>query len=90
MSNGSNHAYLWLIADDTTNTLGLPEFSVPIGTPGASKSSPYKRRYDSTKVRSVLGMKFRDMPITAKDTFEDYKARGWTLSGGVQFGLKIM
>ncbi|EIW55904.1 NAD-P-binding protein [Trametes versicolor FP-101664 SS1] len=33
--------------------------------------------YDNTRAKTVLGIKFRTVADTTKDTIEDFKARGW-------------
>ena len=34
-------------------------------------------RYSPDKERRLLGIKFRSLEETTKDTLEDFKARGW-------------
>lgn len=33
--------------------------------------------YDNTRAKTVLGIKFRTVADTTKDTIEDFKVRGW-------------
>ncbi|KAJ7436322.1 D-lactaldehyde dehydrogenase [Mycena latifolia] len=48
------------------------------GVPGAGKDAVHKIRLDTSKSRRVLGMeKYRGMEETARDTIEDWAARGW-------------
>ena len=64
---------------DAAYSLGYGEkySEIPKGTPGAGKDINWSIIYDSSKVRDVLGLKFKSVEEATKDTIEDYKARGW-------------
>ncbi|KAJ7820077.1 NAD(P)-binding protein [Mycena olivaceomarginata] len=47
------------------------------GVPGAGKDAVHQIRYDASKSVRVLGMKYRTMAETARDTAADWEARGW-------------
>ncbi|EJD07758.1 NAD-binding protein [Fomitiporia mediterranea MF3/22] len=71
----SSEMFIWQNWFDAANSLGLPD--VPQGTPGAGKDFKYKFVYDSSRAKNVLGIQFRDIKTTTKDTVEDFKKRGW-------------
>lgn len=59
-----------------------PTFStVPKGTPGSGKSATHPVLLDTTKAKTILGLKFREINETAKDSvrslLEREKALGW-------------
>jgi hypothetical protein len=59
-----------------------PTFSdIPKGNPGSGKSTTHPVLLDTTKVRTVLGLKFRMISETAKDSvrslLEREKVLGW-------------
>lgn len=64
-------------AVDAANILAIPGLDVPKGTPGAGQDFQYKFVYDSSKAQSILGIHFRDIITSAKDTIENIKAHGW-------------
>ncbi|KAJ6616017.1 NAD-P-binding protein [Mycena sp. CBHHK59/15] len=47
------------------------------GVPGAGKSAVHLIRYDASKSQRVLGMTYRSMEETTKDTVADWEAKGW-------------
>ncbi|KAJ7270256.1 D-lactaldehyde dehydrogenase [Mycena rebaudengoi] len=47
------------------------------GVPGSAKDIVYPARYDTAKAARVLGMTYRSMEETARDTVKDWEARGW-------------
>ncbi|KAJ7230087.1 hypothetical protein GGX14DRAFT_409928 [Mycena pura] len=47
------------------------------GVPGSSKGIVYQLQYDARKSVRVLGMTYRTMQETARDTVADWEARGW-------------
>ncbi|KAJ7249148.1 hypothetical protein B0H12DRAFT_1122907 [Mycena haematopus] len=47
------------------------------GVPGAGKDAVHQIRYDAAKSVRVLGMAYRTMEETARDTAADWEARGW-------------
>ena len=59
------------------NSLAIPGASAPTGTLGAGKEAVYYFKYDTTSARTVLGVETRDLTITAKDTIESFRERGW-------------
>ncbi|KAL5521236.1 hypothetical protein ACEPAG_9159 [Sanghuangporus baumii] len=71
----SSGMFIWQDWFDAANQLGISD--IPKGTPGAGKNYPFVFRYDTTKAQNVLGIKFRDILTTTKDTVEDFKKRGW-------------
>ncbi|KAL5532147.1 hypothetical protein ACEPAF_5711 [Sanghuangporus sanghuang] len=71
----SSGMFVWQDWFDAANQLGIPD--IPKGTPGAGKDHQYVFRYDSSKAQNVLGIKFRDILTTTKETVEDFKKRGW-------------
>ncbi|KAJ7744054.1 hypothetical protein DFH07DRAFT_749660 [Mycena maculata] len=47
------------------------------GVPGSGKDAVHQIRYDASKSVRVLGMTYRTMEETARDTTADWEARGW-------------
>ncbi|KAF8142891.1 NAD-P-binding protein [Mycena galopus ATCC 62051] len=47
------------------------------GVPGSSRDAVHQIRYDASKSVRVLGMKYRTMVETARETAADWEARGW-------------
>ncbi|KAJ7354212.1 hypothetical protein DFH08DRAFT_854411 [Mycena albidolilacea] len=47
------------------------------GVPGSGKDAVHQIRYDASKSVRVLGMEYRTMAETARDTAADWEARGW-------------
>lgn len=59
----------------TLKTGGLPK-----GNPGAGTGHPntvHLLYYDTTKAARILGLKYRTIAETTRDTLEDYQAKGW-------------
>ena len=42
-----------------------------------SSEAVYVQMFDTTKVKKILKIKFRSKEETAKDTLEEFKAKGW-------------
>ncbi|OJT09208.1 hypothetical protein TRAPUB_14345 [Trametes pubescens] len=54
------------------------EPTLPAGNTSYDPSqAKFEIAYDNTRAKTVLGIKFRTMAETTKDTLEDFKARGW-------------
>ena len=55
--------------------------ALPKGTPGAGKGVTHPVLLDTTKARTILGLTFKEIGETAKDTarslMEREKALGW-------------
>ncbi|KAF7304069.1 D-lactaldehyde dehydrogenase [Mycena indigotica] len=47
------------------------------GTPGAGKSFVHLIIFENGKAKKLLGLDYRTMEQTAKDTLEDYEQKGW-------------
>ncbi|KAF8873079.1 D-lactaldehyde dehydrogenase [Infundibulicybe gibba] len=72
--------YTWQDWLDTANSLKpspLPNHTFPVGTPGSGKDAVYKNTYDASKSLRILGMKYRTMEQTTRDTLADFARRGW-------------
>ncbi|THH07729.1 hypothetical protein EW145_g3174 [Phellinidium pouzarii] len=68
---------IWQDWFDVLNELDIPDFNVPVGTPGAGKAFKYKQTFDNSKAKEVLGIKFHEKPETALDIVNDLRAKGW-------------
>lgn len=54
------------------------EPTLPAGNTSYDPSqAKFEVAYNNTRVQAVLGVKFRSMEETTKDTLEDFKAHGW-------------
>ncbi|KAI6014019.1 hypothetical protein BKA83DRAFT_4473825 [Pisolithus microcarpus] len=63
---------------DAANALDpAPNLSWPLpkGNPGSSRPAPYE--YDTSKSRRILGLEYRSVMETTRDTLLDFAARGW-------------
>ncbi|KAJ7064076.1 D-lactaldehyde dehydrogenase [Mycena amicta] len=49
------------------------------GTPGAGKTHVHLLRYETAKGIKLLGIEYRSMEETARDTLEDYEKKGWAV-----------
>ncbi|KAF8873077.1 D-lactaldehyde dehydrogenase [Infundibulicybe gibba] len=58
-------------------TIPLPNHTIPVGTPGSGKGAVYKNEYDTSKCLRILGMEYRTMEQTTRDTLADFARRGW-------------
>ncbi|KAF9229899.1 hypothetical protein BU15DRAFT_57759, partial [Melanogaster broomeanus] len=75
-------AGLWKWQDfiDAANELNPPpklSTTLPVGIKGAGKTAKHLMIYNTAKADRVLGLKYRSMAETTKDTLADYEARGW-------------
>ena len=50
---------------------------IPVGEPYDPSKVEFPVRYNSEKSRRILGIEYRSLEETAKDTIEDYKVKGW-------------
>ncbi len=55
------------------------------GNPGLPQNIVF--RYDSTKGRKILGLKYRDLAETIRDMMADFKKRGWLEAHGPSGGV---
>jgi len=69
--------FIWQDWFDVVNQLSIPGVEAPEGTHGAGKTFKFEQIYDTTKSKTVLGLKYHDQQTTAKDSVEDFKNRGW-------------
>lgn len=53
----------------------LPNHLPAKGVPGLDKS--YNIQYNTEKEKGILGIKFKTLEETTRDTLEDFAARGW-------------
>lgn len=54
--------------------------SLPKGNPGAGTGHPttvHVLFYDTSKAARILGLKYRTIAETTKDTLDDYETKGW-------------
>ncbi|KAF9232841.1 hypothetical protein BU15DRAFT_67092 [Melanogaster broomeanus] len=75
-------AGLWKWQDfiDAANDLNPPpklSTTLPVGVRGAGKTAKHVMDYSTAKADRVLGLKYRSIAETTKDTLADYEARGW-------------
>ncbi|KAG2365175.1 hypothetical protein BDR07DRAFT_1399625 [Suillus spraguei] len=79
-------AGLWKWQDfiDAANAISPPPKlatgALPKGNPGAGTEHPstvHLVYYDTAKAARILGIKYRTIAETAKDTLADYEAKGW-------------
>jgi nucleoside-diphosphate-sugar epimerase len=54
-----------------------PDIVKDKGVPGAGKDAVHKIQYKNEKSVEVLGLKYRTMEETTRDSIEDFKKRGW-------------
>lgn len=79
----SGGLFKWQDFIDMANALNPPpKLSKPIpkGHPGSGTGHPHTVHlviYDASKSDRILGLKYRSMATTTKDTFADYQVRGW-------------
>ena len=65
---------------DAANDLNPPpklSTTLPVGVRGAGKTAKHFLFYDTTKADQILGLKYRTIAETTRDTLADYEARGW-------------
>lgn len=65
---------------DAANDLNSPpklSTTLPVGVRGAGKTAKHLTFYDTAKADRILGLKYRTIAETTKDTLADYEARGW-------------
>ncbi|KAI0827004.1 NAD-P-binding protein [Trametes gibbosa] len=71
----SSDAYKW---QDWVNAAHKIEPSLPAGNTSYDRSKAiFPSTYDHSRAITTLGLKFRTIAETTKDTLEDFKARGW-------------
>jgi nucleoside-diphosphate-sugar epimerase len=75
-------AGLWKWQDfiDAANDLSPPprlSTTLPVGVRGAGKTAKHLMIYDTAKANRILGLKYRTIEETTRDTLADYEARGW-------------
>ncbi|KAF8545719.1 NAD(P)-binding protein [Imleria badia] len=73
---------LWKWQDfiDAANDLNPPpklSTTLPVGVRGAGKTAKHLTIYNTAKADRILGLKYRTIAETTKDTLADYEARGW-------------
>lgn len=52
--------------------------SLPAGDPAADLSKvTYPLKYDTSKSRNLLGLKYREKEETAKDIIAQFREKGW-------------
>jgi hypothetical protein len=52
---------------------------MPKGKPGAGKATDvvHMIQYDVSKAKRILGIEYRSVETTTRDSIADFKARGW-------------
>lgn len=75
-------AGLWKWQDfiDAANDLNPPpklKTTLPVGVRGAGKTAKHLTIYNAAKAGRILGLKYRTIAETTRDTLADYEARGW-------------
>ena len=53
---------------------------LPKGNPGAGTGHPstvHLTQFDAAKAARILGLRYRTLAETTRDTLADYEARGW-------------
>lgn len=76
------HAGPWKWQDfiDAANDLSPPpklKTTLPVGVRGAGKTAQHLTLFDATKADRILGLRYRTIAETTRDTLYDYEARGW-------------
>ncbi|KAL1740919.1 hypothetical protein HDZ31DRAFT_85154 [Schizophyllum fasciatum] len=62
---------------DTANALNTSGRALPVGFPDAEKEHPPHLLCDASRSKDILGLKYRTVEETTRDTLADYDARGW-------------
>ncbi|KAI0746587.1 NAD(P)-binding protein [Daedaleopsis nitida] len=71
----SGHRYVWQHFVDVAHRW---DEKLPAGDPSFKEDGVvYSVEYNREKSQRVLGMKYRTLEETTKDTLEDYRGRGW-------------
>ncbi|KII86215.1 hypothetical protein PLICRDRAFT_114782 [Plicaturopsis crispa FD-325 SS-3] len=75
-------SFLWQDWLDAANALSPPPlgaYTLPKGTPGAGKAPGVlpPMFYDTSKASRVLGLTYRSLEETARDSLADFGSRGW-------------
>ncbi|PCH42483.1 NAD(P)-binding protein [Wolfiporia cocos MD-104 SS10] len=71
----SEGAFMW---QDWVNAARVHGANVPAGDESYDHAKAvHSLRYDTSKAARLLGLKYRSIKESAKDMFEDFKARGW-------------
>ncbi|KAF8139606.1 hypothetical protein EV363DRAFT_1249436 [Boletus edulis] len=76
----SSGLWKWQDFIDAANDLRPPphlKTTLPVGVRGAGKTVKHLTIYDKSKADRILGLKYRTIAETTKDTLADYEARGW-------------
>ncbi|PAV17621.1 D-lactaldehyde dehydrogenase [Pyrrhoderma noxium] len=76
----SGGSFIWQEWFNTANALSIPGLNVPLGTPETANGVKYRYQLDTTKARTVLGLRFRDKTTTARDTLESFRNHGWLVT----------
>jgi len=69
--------FVWQDWFDTVNSLGIPGVTAPNETPGSGKTTAFRYTLTTARAQEILGIKFRDMAVTAKDTILNFREKGW-------------
>ncbi|KAH7912688.1 D-lactaldehyde dehydrogenase [Hygrophoropsis aurantiaca] len=73
----------WQDFIDAANAITPPpklSNALPVGNPGAGTANPatvHMIRYKTDRANEILGLKYRTVAETTKDTLADFEARGW-------------
>jgi len=70
----------WQDFIDAANDLNPPPkllTKLPVGVRGAGKTAKHLILYDTAKADRILGLRYRTILETTRDTLADYEARGW-------------
>ncbi|EIW85968.1 D-lactaldehyde dehydrogenase [Coniophora puteana RWD-64-598 SS2] len=79
----SSSVYKWQDFIDAANKVSPPpklSQKLAVGNPGAGSANPntvHMISFDTSKAKSILGLKYRTIDETTRDTLADFEARGW-------------
>ena len=62
---------------NVANALNKTGRKLPVGYPDLPTENPPFLLYDASRSKDILGMTYRSMEETTRDTLADYDARGW-------------
>ncbi|KAL1751805.1 hypothetical protein FB107DRAFT_221234 [Schizophyllum commune] len=62
---------------NVANALNKTGRKLPVGYPDLPTETPPFLLYDASRSKDILGMTYRSMEETTRDTLADYDARGW-------------
>jgi len=69
--------FVWQDWFDTVNALSIPGVVAPDENAGFGEKVNFRYNLNTARAQKELGIKFRDMATTAKDTIENFKEKKW-------------